>query len=90
MHLNRFCHCHLFFWIEKTVSIDFYFFLFYNSFFEQNCNSQRRCEIMDIVRSYSARCFFWIFFFMILLCLLLDGALYIALDYLALKLPEVS
>ncbi|MGE0083207.1 MAG: DUF2760 domain-containing protein [Desulfococcaceae bacterium] len=44
---------------------------------------------MDIVKSYSARCFFWIFFFMALLCLLLDGALYIALDYLALKLPEV-
>ncbi len=45
---------------------------------------------MDIVKSYSARCFFWIFFFMTLLCLLLNGALYAALDYLALKLPEVQ
>ncbi len=45
---------------------------------------------MDIVKPYSARCFFWIFFFMALLCLLIDGALYIALDYLALKLPEVQ
>ena len=45
---------------------------------------------MDIVKSYSARSFFWILFFMTLLCLLIDGALYIALDYLSLNLPQVQ
>ncbi len=45
---------------------------------------------MDIVKSYSARSFFWILFFMALLCILIDGALYTALDYLALKLPEIQ
>jgi hypothetical protein len=35
---------------------------------------------MNLVKAYSGRALFWVFFFMAVLCALADGALYVALD----------
>ena len=51
---------------------------------------EEEIKAMDVVKAYSRRSLFWIIFFMGILCALIDGALYIALDFILIKLSALS
>ncbi len=45
---------------------------------------------MELVKRYSRRLFFWIFFFMAILCALIDVGLYLALDIVSSRIDTLS